>query len=120
MADKLVEESDICKATFKVAPSVKEACLQVVQDILEFFQTSSAMAPMNILELRKINGPGFNFNTAKALLNIRIDFTSAERNEALTESKKVRQNYRQFLSNNNYSYWQSIKTQLEREINLRL
>lgn len=90
LIDKLILERDICKATFKVGVSVMEACLQVIKDILEFFETSAAMAPMNILELRKVNGPGFNITQAKALLNLRVDLTSSERSEALDECKKVK------------------------------
>ena len=92
LAEKLALERDICKATFKVGASVMEACLKVINDILEFFETSAAMTPMSILELRKINGPGFNITQVKALLNLRVDITSAERNEALNECKKVKVN----------------------------
>lgn len=90
VVDKIVHERDICKATFKVSASTMEASIKIINQILDFFDTSPALAPMSILELRRANGTGFNMTTVKALLNLRVDMTSAERSSTLSECKEVK------------------------------
>ena len=89
LSERLVSDRDIFEGTFKVGASVMEACLKVINDILDFFDTSPAIIPMSILEFRRTNGPGFNMTTVKALLNLRVDLNSSERSEALSGCKEV-------------------------------
>jgi len=89
LSERLANDRDVFEGTFKVGASVMEACLKVINDILDFFDTSPAIIPMSILEFRRTNGSGFNMTTVKALLNLRVDLTSNERSEALTGCKEV-------------------------------
>jgi len=95
LSERLALDRDIFEGTFKVGASVMEACLKVINDILDFFDTSPAIIPMSILEFRRTNGPGFNMTTVKALLNLRVDLTSSERSEALQGCKELLSNYKE-------------------------
>lgn len=85
-------EKDLCKPIFKargVSASAIEASADVLQELIGFFEAGPAFVPLRILDLRKSHGPSFNFNAVKALMNLRVDFTSSERSSSLKECKDV-------------------------------
>ena len=67
--------------------------IEVLGDLLSFFESSTAFISVACEKLRKQHGPNFNLVTVKAILNLRTDVDKHERAEALTICKDVLDSY---------------------------
>ena len=63
--------------------------IEVLGDLLSFFESSPAFISVACEKLRKQHGAGFKLVTVKAILNLRTDITKEERAEALKSCKDV-------------------------------
>ena len=57
--------------------------IEVLEDLVSFFESSPAFISVACEKLRKTHGPTFKISTVKALLNLRTDLTKEERVMAL-------------------------------------
>lgn len=57
--------------------------IEVLGDLLSFFESSPSFISMACEKLRKQHGPNFTIKTVKAILNLRSDLKKDERAEAL-------------------------------------
>lgn len=57
--------------------------IEVLEDLVSFFESSPAFISVACEKLRKTHGPTFKLSTVKALLNLRTDLTKEERLMAL-------------------------------------
>jgi hypothetical protein len=67
--------------------------IEVLGDLLSFFESSPAFISVACEKLRKQHGPNFKLTTVKAIMNLRSDFTKEERSEALKICKEVLDSY---------------------------
>jgi len=68
--------------------------IEVLDDLVDFFQSSAALLTFTCSKLRKTHGPTFKLATVKALLNLRTDLTKDEKTEAIKLCKEVLDSYR--------------------------
>eukprot|EP01016_Furgasonia_blochmanni_P049199 TRINITY_DN7441_c0_g1_i1.p2 TRINITY_DN7441_c0_g1~~TRINITY_DN7441_c0_g1_i1.p2 ORF type:complete len:360 (+),score=115.36 TRINITY_DN7441_c0_g1_i1:973-2052(+) len=62
-------------------------------------EASPALISMTCLELRKANGPSFNFSTIRMLLNLRTDIDKSDREEVLQSCREVLDQYETKVQN---------------------
>jgi len=74
--------------------TVKENLL-TFEKLLEFFESSPDMISFSISSLRDYNGTSFTFDTAKKLIDWRVDFSSKEKKSAVEDAEKVLKNYKE-------------------------
>jgi len=67
--------------------------IEVLGDLLSFFESSPAFISVACEKLRKQHGPNFKMTTVKAILNLRTDISKEERAEALKICKEVLDSY---------------------------
>jgi hypothetical protein len=67
---------------FMTARSMKGG-IEVLDDLVSFFEASPAFISVACEKLRKTHGPTFKITTVKAILNLRTDMTKEERIMAL-------------------------------------
>lgn len=67
--------------------------IEVLGDLLSFFESSPAFISVACEKLRKQHGPNFKLNTVKAILNLRTDISKDERAAALKICKEVLESY---------------------------
>ena len=67
--------------------------IEVLGDLLSFFESSSAFISVACEKLRKQHGPNFKMSTVKAILNLRSDLTKEDRQDALKICKEVLDSY---------------------------
>lgn len=53
--------------------------IEVLDDLVSFFESSPAFISVACEKLRKTHGPTFKIGTVKAILNLRTDLTKDER-----------------------------------------
>lgn len=63
--------------------------IEVLGDLLSFFESSPAFISVACEKLRKQHGPGFKIQTVKAILNLRTDIQKEDRAEALKNCAEV-------------------------------
>ena len=57
--------------------------IEVLDDLVNFFESSPAFISVACEKLRKTHGPTFQIGTVKAILNLRTDLSKEERAEAI-------------------------------------
>ena len=67
--------------------------IEVLGDLLSFFESSPAFISVACEKLRKQHGPNFKINTVKAILNLRNDISKDEKAAALKICKEVLESY---------------------------
>ncbi len=95
LIQKLQYDKGILSETFEpvVGPNLTEANLKILSDIKDFLEVSSYMISSSCLTLREYIGPSFSISTAKAIINLRCDFTSDEKKDAIAQCKDVLEKY---------------------------
>ena len=92
---KIEYDKGLLSETFEpvVGPNLTQANLKILSDIKDFLEISSYMISSSCLTLREYIGPSFSISTAKAIINLRCDFTSDEKKDAIAQCKDVLENY---------------------------
>ena len=67
--------------------------IEVLNDLLSFFESSPAFISVACEKLRKQQGPNFKLATVKAIMNLRTDMDKEARQEALNICKEVLDSY---------------------------
>lgn len=57
--------------------------IEVLDDLVSFFESSPAFISVACEKMRKTHGPTFKLNTVKAIMNLRTDLTKEEKNLAM-------------------------------------
>ena len=68
--------------------------IEVLGDLLSFFESSPAFISVACEKLRKQHGPNFKLQTVKAILNLRTDLDKESREEAFAVCKEVLDSYK--------------------------
>ena len=94
---KLRNERDLFKGAFKdvLGKSAIESSAKVMEEMLEFFESSPALISVAVLTLRKSHGSGFNAKTVEIMLKLRIDIDSSEKKQILQSCKEVLAGYKE-------------------------
>ena len=95
LRDKIKYDKGLITETFEsvVGKNLTEANLKILSDIGDFLEVSSYMISSSCLTLREYIGPSFTLSTAKAIINLRCDFTSDEKKDAIAQCKDVLEKY---------------------------
>lgn len=103
LIDKLKKDKEIMQLAYErtLGPNLTTETLKIIDDFLDFLDVSSYMISVSCAKLREFNGPSFTLATAKALINIRIDLSKAEKNEAIDSCKEVIEKYVDTSKNGN-------------------
>lgn len=72
-----------------MTPRLMRSGIEVLGDLLSFFESSPAFISVATEKLRKQHGPNFKLQTVKAILNLRSDLSKEERQEILKICKDV-------------------------------
>lgn len=67
---------------------------KTLEKFLEFLETPPDMISLACYSIREYNGPTFNFEMARALIELRVDFTSADKKASIVTCKEVLDNYK--------------------------
>ena len=88
---KIREDYDRISNRFKefMTSRLMKSGIEVLGDLLSFFESSPAFISVACEKLRKQHGPNFRLNTVKGILNLRTDLSNDERHEALKICKEV-------------------------------
>src|SRR5258708_5038175 len=74
--------------------------IEVLEDLVSFFESSPAFISVACEKLRKTHGPTFKISTVKALLNLRTDLTKEERLMALKVCGEILDSFKNSDYNN--------------------
>ena len=69
--------------------------IDVLSDLLSFFEASPPFISVATVKLRDHHGPGFKLSTVNAILSLRTDLTKEGRDEARKICKDVLENYQE-------------------------
>ena len=69
--------------------------VDVLSDLLSFFEASAPFISVATVKLRDHHGPGFKLKTVDAILSLRTDLTKEGRAEARSICKHVLDNYQE-------------------------
>jgi hypothetical protein len=72
-----------------LGPNSTKEQLKVLEDFLDFLESSPEMISISFSKLRQYHGNAFSFSTAKALINLRVDFTLTDKKETLITCKQI-------------------------------
>lgn len=72
--------------------------IEVIEDLVTFFECSTAFMSVPTEKLRRTQGKQFNFKIISALMELRQDLTSDEKKEALKICKDIIENFRDDLN----------------------
>ena len=114
--DKIKKDIDILNKAYEsiIGDNLTLSTIKILNDILDFFNSSPNMISSTCLPLREYIGSAFNLNTLKDLINLRTDLNEQDKNDALKKCKEVIDNYKK---NNNVilSYFLIIEREKENE-----
>jgi len=91
LTDKLKNDINFLLTNFEqsIGKNTAEINLKILYDFLEFLDVSVMTISMSCSKLREFNGPAFTLQTAKSLINLRVDFSSEEKKEAIESCKDI-------------------------------
>ena len=91
LTTKLKDDINFLISTFEqfIGRNTAEINLKILNDFLDFLDVSVLTISMSCSKLREFNGPAFTLTTAKALINLRCDFSSDEKKEAIDSCKDI-------------------------------
>jgi len=95
VVDKIREDYEKIQDRFKEYMTFRlmRSGIEVLGDLLSFFESSPAFISVATEKLRKQHGPNFKLQTVKAIMNLRSDLSKEERAEALKICKDVLDQY---------------------------
>ena len=67
----------------------RKSGIEVLDDLVSFFQSSVAFISVACEKIRKTHGPTFKMSTVKALLNLRTDLSKEERAQAIKVCQEI-------------------------------
>jgi hypothetical protein len=73
--------------------------IEVLDDLVSFFESSPAFISVACEKLRKTHGPTFKLATVKAILNLRTDMTKDERLLALKVCGEILDSFKNVQEN---------------------
>ena len=69
--------------------------LEVLDDLVSFFECSPAFISVPCEKLRRTQGPQFNTKIVKALMALRSDLDKKEKQEAISMCQDIVENYKE-------------------------
>lgn len=95
LINKLNEDKSVLFETYEVfvGQNLTETNLRIISDVIDFLNISSFMISSSCLTLREYMGPSFNLSMAKAFINLRCDFSSNDKKDAVNQCKEVLDSY---------------------------
>lgn len=73
-----------------------KAAIMVLDDLIDFFESSLAFIAVACEKLRKMHGKAFNVGTVKALLNLKTNLSNDEKKEAIVVCLHVLKTYKTY------------------------
>jgi hypothetical protein len=95
LTDKIKADIRFLSETFEnfIGKNTTEINLKILNEFLDFLDCSSLTIGVTCSKLREFNGAAFTFTTAKALINLRVDFSSEEKKDAIESCKDILDNF---------------------------
>ena len=95
LRDKIKNDQGLLNETYEpvVGKNLTQANLKILSDIYDFLEISSYMISSSCLTIREYIGPSFSLSTAKAMINLRVDFNRDEKKDAIAQCKDVLDKY---------------------------
>jgi len=84
-----------------MTPRALKTGIEVLDDLVSFFECSPAFISVPCEKLRQTQGPQFKIKIVTALMSLRSNLTKQEKAEALKICKDIIENYRADLAQNN-------------------
>jgi hypothetical protein len=116
LREKIKYDEGILRETYEslVGPNLTKSTLKIMNDIHDFLDVSSYMISSSCLTLRQYIGKSFTISTAKAIIKLRSDFSSEEKDDAIEQCKEVLEKYNEPDDNNdNGGYFQYLEKELK-------
>ena len=91
---KLTSDKEIFLSFFEnqIGKNSTEETLRIIDEFLDFINSENEMIGLSCKKLRDFLGPSFTLNTAKALINLRVDFDKQTKNESISSCKLMLEN----------------------------
>ena len=117
LREKIKYDEGILRETYEslVGPNLTKSTLKIMNDIHDFLDVSSYMISSSCLTLRQYIGKSFTISTAKAIIKLRSDFSSEEKDDAIEQCKEVLEKYNEPDNNDNGGYFQYIEKELKKQ-----
>lgn len=95
VVNKIRDDYGVIQERFKDYMTLRmmRAGIEVLGDLLSFFESSPAFISVACEKLRKQHGPTFKLRTVEAILNLRSDLTREDRHDALEICRQVLKKY---------------------------
>jgi hypothetical protein len=77
-----------------MTPRIMKKGIMVLDDLIDFFESSTAFISVACEKLRKTHGPAFNVSTVKALLNLKTNLSKEEKKEAIQVCMEILKSYK--------------------------
>ena len=117
LRQKINYDTKILTETYEpvVGTNLTKSTLKIMNDLYDFLDVSSYMISHSCLTLRQYIGNSFSISTIKALIKLRSDFSSEEKNDAIEQCKDVLSKYNEPDNNNLGGYFQYMEKELKRQ-----
>ena len=103
---KLLKDKEILFSFFdqQIGKNLIEETMKIIDELINFLSSEIEMIGMSCKSLREFTGPTFCINTAKALINLRVDFDRKTKNEAIESCKLMLDNCNKIISEDISNY----------------
>ena len=100
-----------------VGKNLTISTIKILNDIHDFLDVSPYMISSACLTLRQYIGPTFNLSKAKALIKLRTDFTSDDKDDAIEQCKEVLNSHHESIKEdpNSTNFFQIIEREMKRQ-----
>ena len=117
LKQKIKNDTSILTETYEpvVGQNLTKSTLKIMDDIHDFLDVSSYMISSSCLTLRQYIGNSFSVSTVKALIKLRSDFTSEEKDDAIAQCKEVLESYNEPANNDMEGYFQYMDKELKKQ-----
>lgn len=80
-----------------MTPRVLKSGIEVLEDIVTFFECSPSFVSLPCEKLRRTQGKQFNYKVVSSLMSLRSDLSKKEQEDALKICKDILDNFREEL-----------------------
>lgn len=117
LREKIRFDKGLLNETYEpvVGKNLTQANLKILGDIYDFLEISSYMISSSCLTIREYIGPSFSLSTAKAMINLRVDFSRDEKKDAINQCKEVLDKYVDKGTKNNTGFFDKMERDIKDE-----
>ena len=118
LTNKIKSDEEILCETYEpvVGKNLTTETTKILRDINDFLDVNSYMISSTCLTLRQYIGPSFTIQTCKALIKLRTDFSSEDKDNCIAECKEVLDKYvddNKYLTGGDFDYFHKLEQEIQ-------